>query len=215
VTDSQQHPGSTGLVYKNALAYRLAMRLLEGRSAAERRATIAATIPAGSHVVDLCCGPALIAEALSAQGCTYLGLDSNRTFLEDATRRGLEVQYWEAETMPIPQADVVCILSSLYQFIPRHDELFERMLASARVLVVISEPVENWATGGSRLLRLLARRLTRVDGRTFEERHTEESLRKLVEDLPASCIEIAHVGRELLVLVWVDRLPAQVLREPR
>lgn len=194
-----------GLVYRSAVGYRIAMTLLEGREGAERRRRIANLIPPGASVVDLCCGDARIGPTLEARGCSYTGLDINHRFVRSGRRRGLDVRYWDAASAAVPEADVVCMLSSLYHFIPRERELFDRMVACARQMVVVSEPVTNWTTSGSPLRRRLARRLTQVNGRSFPERHSEQSLRALVEGLPDGAAEVERVGREVLLVVRTDR----------
>jgi len=206
--DRENMQAQTGLLYRGALAYRLAMMLLEGRERTHRYRWIVAAIPAGSTVVDLCCGDAWLASALLARGCTYVGLDFSPVFVRAARRRGLDVRQWDARCMDIPAADVVLMLSSLYQFIPNERAIFERMLRSAARLVVVSEPLRNWATSHWRLLRSAARELTRVDGRTFERRHDEASLRALVSALDPAAVELERLGREALLLVWTERLRA-------
>jgi trans-aconitate methyltransferase len=192
---------SMGLVYRSALVYRTAMTLLERSHGAERRRRIVELIPAGAAVVDLCCGDARIARPLERKGCRYLGLDVNRRFVAAGVRRGLDVRYWDAETMDIPDGDVVCMLSSLYHFIPDEQRLFDRMVERAGRMVVISEPVSNWTTSGSPLLRFAARVLTSVNGRTYTQRHSVQSLRALVADLEPDRVELTELGRELLLVV--------------
>ena len=132
-----------GLVYRSAFVYRAAMAVLERSHGAERRRRIVELIPERATVVDLCCGDARIARPLERKGCRYVGLDVNRRFVAAAVRRGLDVRHWDAETMDIPEADVVCMLSSLYHFIPDEQRLFDRMVDRARRMVVISEPISN------------------------------------------------------------------------
>ncbi|HLY36928.1 MAG TPA: class I SAM-dependent methyltransferase [Candidatus Binatia bacterium] len=202
----REHARSTGLLYRSEGAYRIAMMLLEGSERAQRHRRISTAIAAGSTVVDLCCGDASLASALLARGCTYLGLDINPVFVRSGQRRGLDVRKWDARSMEIPAADIVCMLSSFYQFIPNERPLFERMLQRARRLVVVSEPIRNWATSGSRVLQRVALAVTRVDGRTFERRHDEVSLRALVGGLDPAAVEIEPLGRETLLLVRTERL---------
>lgn len=194
----------TGLVYRNALVYRLAMTVLEGREGAERRRRIAESVPEGSSVVDLCCGDARIAAALVERGCTYVGLDINRRFVDSARRRGLDVRHWDAASLDIPRGDVVCMLSSLYHFIPDEQRIFDRMLASANEMVIVSEPTSNWSTSGSAVLRRIARTMTKVNGSAFTERHSEESIRALVAHLPPERVELTTTGREVLLTVRVS-----------
>lgn len=195
---------STGLLYRSVSGYRMAMTFLEGYAITRRHRRIVSAIPAGSSVVDLCCGDALLASALLEKGCTYLGLDLSPVFVRAGRRRGLDVREWDARSMVIPPADVVCMLSSLYQFIPNEHSLFEQMLRSAARLVIVSEPVRNWTTSGSRLLKRVALAATRVNGDMFERRHDETSLRTLISGIDSAAVEIRLLGREMLLLVWPD-----------
>ena len=146
-----------GLVYRSPRLYRLAMRLLDPSRAEDLR-IVSGAIEPGSSVLDLCCGDAAIAPLLLAKGCRYTGLDLNERFVDAGRRRGLDVRRWDATSLPLPaDADVVCMLSSLYQFIPHERLLVEEMLRRARRRVIVSEPVHNWATSDSRVLRRVAR----------------------------------------------------------
>jgi hypothetical protein len=190
-----------GLVYRSPALYRLAMRVLDSDRKAREQLVVDAIAP-GSAVVDLCCGDAPLASALLAKDCTYLGLDLNPQFVVDAERRGLDARVWNGRTDDVPEADVVVMLSSLYHFIPDERAFVARMLAAARELVVLAEPVRNWATSGSRALRAMSRSLTRVDGRTFEARLDESDLDQL-----ANALAPGHTRKELLareVVLFLD-----------
>src|SRR5436305_14222025 len=50
----------TSLIYRSALGYELVMRALYGRHYAERMRAVAAEVPHGSSVLELCCGPATL-----------------------------------------------------------------------------------------------------------------------------------------------------------
>src|SRR5215207_1497686 len=108
-----------GLVYRSPRLYRLAMRILDPSSPGDLR-VVAEAVDSGSSVLDLCCGDAALAPLLLDKGCRYVGLELNDRFIQAARRRGLDVRAWDGTSLEIPSdADVVCILSSLYQFIPR------------------------------------------------------------------------------------------------
>lgn len=194
-----------GLVYRSARMYRLAMRILERGADAQRRRTVADAIEPGSSVVDLCCGDAALGPLLVAKGCAYTGLDINPVFVRWGEKHGIDVRHWDANSMEIPPADVICMLSSLYQFIPDDSALIERMLRQAREQVIISEPVHNWASSGRAPLRWASRFLTSVEGRTFEARHTEASLHALVDQLPAEARTV-RLRRELIVFLRAPRV---------
>jgi methionine biosynthesis protein MetW len=191
---------SYGLVYRSPALYRLAMRLLD-HGGSERRRMIADEVPAGASVVDLCCGDSAIAPLLLAKGCSYLGLELNARFVESSRARGLDVRQWDARSFDVPPGDVICMLSSLYQFIPDERLIFTAMIEQASTKVIVSEPTENWASSSSRLLRAIAHRLTMVDGRAFPDRHTTETLDRLLEQLPPGSFETRFLGREIGLFV--------------
>src|SRR5215204_3340727 len=198
MTTSRGERVPVGLVYRNPRLYRLAMRLLD-RHADEDLRMVADRIEPGSHVLDLCCGDAAIARLLLAKRCRYVGLELNERFVADGRRRGLDVRRWDGATLAIPQdADVVCMLSSLYQFIPEERSLLDEMLRHARRTIIVSEPVRNWATSDSALLRRVARTVTHVNGEVFERRLDEERLRELFAGLAGVDTEFVRRPRQLI-----------------
>lgn len=196
-------PGrSYGLIYKRVWLYRLTMKLLYGAEYKEKYRAVAEEIPPETVVVDLCCGDCAIAPLLSEKKCTYIGLDVNLRFVRWAQKRGIDARQWDAIGGEIPPADVVCIQSSLYQFIPSDADLIRRMYESARLKVVISEPIHNVASSSSTLVRKLTTWLTRAEGRTFARRHSQESLERLLEPYRAGKVTVKSLGREAVVSIF-------------
>src|SRR6185437_9874195 len=118
------------------------MRALYGRRYAARYRAIADLIPAGSSVLDLCCGPGTLHDRyLSRKGVDYTGLDVNARFVARVTRRGGRGLVWDLqEGRALPPADSVVMLASLYQFLPDPAPVLLRMLRAARERVVVAEP---------------------------------------------------------------------------
>ena len=125
---------SESFIYKSSSVYELAMLLLYGRHYASRYRAIAELIPAGSNVVDLCCGPALLYHRyLRAKSVQYTGLDINRAFIDRLTERGGSGQVWDLRSEePLPPADYVIMQASLYHFLPDASPVVDRMLEAAR-----------------------------------------------------------------------------------
>ena len=199
---ADDNKSSSGLIYRHVHLYRLAMWLLYRRERDRERDRVLAAIAPGSSVVDLCCGDCRIAPALLARNCTYLGLDINVGFLERARRRGLDVRYWAGEPHEIPEADVICMLSSLYQFIPDEANMVGTMVSRARKRAIITEPVRNWATSSFPLLRTIAESLTRVNGRSFPERLSEQNMIALAElaKRNGASATLAGLGRDVVLI---------------
>jgi len=176
------------------------MRLLYG-DRSEHLGVVAAAIGRDADVVDLCCGDCALAPFVLAHGCTYRGYDVNRTFVEHGRRLGLETYVLDVRAEDLPAGDVLSLVGSLYQFIPDDRRLVDRMLHSAKHAVVVSEPVVNWQSSKLPVARSLAQRLTRVDGRAFPYRHTEQTLRDLLAGLPKDAVALRRAGRDLVIAI--------------
>lgn len=165
-------------IYRSASVYELAMLLLYGRHYASRYRAIAELIPAGSSVLDLCCGPALLYHRyLKSKGVRYAGLDLNANFIARLNRRGGRGQVWDLRSdEALPSADYVIMQASLYHFLPDAAPVVNRMLQAAQERVIIAEPIRNLATSDSRLLSLLSRLFTNPGVGEHNLRFTEASL---------------------------------------
>ncbi len=121
------------------------MLALYGRHYSARYRSIAALIPDGSSVVDLCCGPGVLYHRyLHRRGVHYTGLDINDGFVAHVHRRGGQAIVWNLrDDQPLPAADFLVLQASLYQFLPDPAPLVRRMLAAASQQVIISEPIRN------------------------------------------------------------------------
>lgn len=192
-----------GLVYRSVWGYKLLLRLLYGAQYREKYSQVARQIPPGSSIVDLCCGDCVIAPAVLAGGGRYLGLDINERFVRAAHKRGWEARLWDANKDPIPEADFICIQSSLYQFIPHERDLLREMYAKARRGILISEPVVNVTQNGGWLGKL-AEKWTSVGGKRFPARFSAETLQKALEIFPRECTEAHFLERETLYVVRKD-----------
>jgi trans-aconitate methyltransferase len=186
-------------VYWHPRLYEGAMRLLYGRHYRARYAEIARRVERGASVVDLCCGDCrLYTQELTGLAGSYQGLDFNAGIVRHARKLGIPAELWDFRRDPIPEADVIVLQGSLYQFMPDHVEVIERMLGAARHTVIIAEPVRNLVTGSSGVLSWMAKHMANPGSRPMPTRFTESSLRELFRRFPVrECVPIAG-GRELL-----------------
>jgi SAM-dependent methyltransferase len=136
------------MVYRTALGYELLMRALYGRHYSDRMTAVAARVPKGASVLELCCGPGtLYLRHLKGRTSGYTGLDVNQRFVEQLRRRSLDARVVDlAGYEPLPQADVVLMQASLYHFLPDAARIIDRMLGAARDRVIVCEPVRNLAS---------------------------------------------------------------------
>jgi SAM-dependent methyltransferase len=153
---------STSIIYRFSWLYKGVMFLLYRGSYRERSRALAALIPEGASVVDLCCGPAtLYFDHLQFKRVSYTGLDINSGFVESVSSRGARAMVWDVSgDTPFPKADYLIMQASLYHFLPNPHPVVDRMLEAARINVLLTEPVRNVADSSNPAWAWLARKLT-------------------------------------------------------
>ena len=203
---------ATSLIYRSASMYELAMLLLYGRHYTSRFRAIADLIPAGSTVLDLCCGPApLYHRYLRTKDVQYTGLDINANFIARLVRRGGRGQVWDLRgEQALPAADYVIMQASLYHFLPDASPVVDRMLRAARRRVIIAEPIRNLTTSDSRFLSLLGRLFTNPGAGEHTLRFTEASLAEFFSGYASRVVESFSIagGREQVYVLDAERAQA-------
>lgn len=197
----------TGFIYWHPIIYHSLMHMLYGRNIRARYEAIASLLPDGICVVDVCSGDCYITTFLTGKRIDYLGLDLNPRFIKYALKKGIKAELFDVRNSSIPQADYIIIHGSLYQFIPEHRLIIDRIFSSARKAVIISEPVRNVASCGSSVISFLADMATKVDGKSFLHRFSKEELLNLFNEYNVSKIKEIQGGRELIGLFILDRRP--------
>ncbi len=173
-------------LYWSGHGFDLAMRLAYGKQVSAMQAAVAARIPDGASVVDVCCGTArLYRDHLEKRGCTYLGLDFNSHFVFHARKRGVHARFFDAQRDAVPPADCVTIVSSLYHFRRQAADVVTRMRRAARQQVIVSEPVRN-LSGKPTFVSRLAARLTNPGIGEYGERFTLEEFRAFAQSQGAT-----------------------------
>src|SRR5205814_3051598 len=130
-----------------------------GRYYRARTRSVAALVPPGASVLELCCGPGTIYLGyLRAKHVRYSGLDLNPIFVRRLRDLGVDAHVADVSAAQLPPADIVLIQASLYHFIADPRALIDRMRDAAREAVIVSEPVRNLATSERPLVAWLARR---------------------------------------------------------
>jgi SAM-dependent methyltransferase len=194
-------------VYRSAALYEAVMRVLYGRHYGARQRAIAALIPEGSTVLELCCGPGtLYRRHLAGKRVRYLGLDINQGFLRRVRRSGAEAREWDVRSPdPLPPADYVLMQASLYHFMDDPRPLIRRMVVAARRRVILAEPVHNVAKQPGPL-GAIAARLTDPGTGAQPDRYDEPSLDRVLEPFAALVREARLLpgGREKVYVLEVN-----------
>ncbi|MBW2315452.1 MAG: hypothetical protein JRH10_14815 [Deltaproteobacteria bacterium] len=171
-------------IYRNPYLYQALMRALYGPYYEARYRAVAVEIPEETEVVELCAGDCrLYLKHLRSKRVRYVALDNARPLVDWARRHGVDAREFDVARDPIPQADVVLMQASLYQFLPDVEPVIERMLDAARQRVVIAEPVRNLTQTLPAGIVRWARKLTQPagDSRYRGERFDAETLQSLFE----------------------------------
>jgi hypothetical protein len=178
---------------------------LYGRHYSSRYKTIADLIPAGSEVLDMCCGPAVLYHRyLRHKSVKYIGLDINPGFVNGLKCRGIDGRLFDLrDDSPIPKADYVVMQASLYHFLPNPIPIINRMMAVARNRVIISEPIRNLTHSASPLIASIAKRFTNPGSGTQPRRFTEESLDEVFSCFLGYHVESRRIdgGREKIYVI--------------
>ena len=200
-------PSSASLIYRQRAIYEAVMLILYGGAYTERYTTLAALIPEGASVLDVCCGPAVLFHRyLKPKGVAYTGLDINHRFVRELSRSGANGLVWNVEdATPLPRAQYVVMQASLYHFLPNASQVVQRLVAAAERQVLIAEPIRNMADSQIRILALVARKLTNPGTGQQSNRFNESRLDALLKPYEKRG-QISHArliagGREKLYIL--------------
>ena len=177
-------------IYSHPLVYGAVMRALYGRHFRDRSIALAAEVPAGASVVEVCAGDCrLYSRFLKQKGVQYRGLDISAPFVAHAKARGIDACIFDLWRDDVPPADVVVLQGSLYQFWSKASEIVTKLRQAAGQKLIVAESVRNLSDSPLRLVAGLSRRLTSVGGDsehnagTQPARFDQESLSKLFESI--------------------------------
>jgi len=191
------------LIYSNRTAYHALMRLLYGRHFEARYVALAAEIPAGVDVVDVCAGDGyLYLRYLRSKAVEYLGLDISPHLVRWAQQHGVPARQFDLWREEVPPGDVVVMQAGLYQFLPHAEPIVRKLLAAARHTVLIAEPIRNLSASRSPLLSRLSRRMTApaAEGQVYTgHRFNAQSLTALFHLFESfERLQLLPGGREML-----------------
>ena len=177
------------------------MRVLYGRYYRERIKKVAAWIPENTQVVDLCAGDcSLYRYGLTFKPVDYRAFDINSGFIRWAAKRNIPMQRLDLHSDPIPDADSIVMMSSLYQFIPYEKKIVRSLIHAAKRRVILTEPIRNIAQSRFPLVGWIGKKLTQVGDHPCTQRFDEETLRALLTEFGFQTIQSIAGGREILAV---------------
>lgn len=190
-------------IYSNRLAYHWLMRGLYGRHFQDRYRAIAAEVPDGARVVDVCAGDAyLYLRHLRNAGVDYVAVDVSPQLTAWARRRGVDARLLDVGDESLPQGDVVIMQASLYQFLPNADRIVAKLLDCARARVIITEPIRNISDSENKVLAWIGQTLTKpARGNYIARRFNRNSFSALCQSIP-ELVSLSELpgGREMMAV---------------
>jgi SAM-dependent methyltransferase len=193
-------------LYSHRIVYGVLMRVLYGRHLSARLAAVAAEVPAGCHVIDVCSGDGrLYREHLRHKPVRYEALDLSPQMVGWMSEHGINARTFDVRSEALPSADVIVMLSSLYQFQPDAASVVERMVEAARMRVIITEPIRNLSESRNPMLRFVARRLTETRSDAFGQdirRFDWVTFPRLCQSFPTfERLDTLPGGREMIAVL--------------
>lgn len=168
----------------------------------KRYSHLASIIPSNVSVTDLCCGDSSLYHYALKGKNRYTGMDINPLY--NVNDQNCKIIKADILKDSIPISDYVIIQGSLYQFIPNHKEIINKMLDSARYKVIISEPVINLVNSKNKIISTIAKYSANPGTGNKNYRFTKESLNNDLQKYFKQYIENIYFiagGRDMVVVL--------------
>jgi len=190
------------LVYQSKIIYTLLMKCLYGHHYLGRYRAIAEKIPRGTSVTDVCSGDSALYTRYLKGKNKYTGIDMNP--LTTFNTHWAKVIKGNIVTEAIPKADYIVMQGSLYQFMPKHKTIIDKMLKSSNKKVIISEPIINLSNSNIGFISTITKKVANPGSGQKIERFTKRSFidffksdfRNIIEE-----ISLISGGREMMVVL--------------
>ena len=158
------------------------MRVLYGRYYAARDAAVAAHVPDGANVLELCCGPArLYLHELRGRVGGYVALDVSERFVARLRALGVDARCADVASAELPVADVVDHAGEPLSVPAAGRGRDRRMRDAARFSVIVAEPVRNLASSPLGLVARLAAGAAATQQGAHAQRFDAASLQALMQ----------------------------------
>jgi hypothetical protein len=167
------------VLYRNSWLYHTVLAAAYGRRRQDRFRAVAAWVPEGATVLDVCSGDGTLAQHLPLS-VRYHGLDRSPAFVAAGRRRGRRIDRFDLRTDQLPRAEIVICQISLYQFHPDTEATVKRLFDAAERRLIITESVRSLAQSRWPPLAALGDWALRVEGMSESRfRHTPNSLHEV------------------------------------
>ena len=184
------------------------MRFLYGRHYRGRLESVAEEIPNGAQVLHVCCGDCALKTLELKDRASYTGVDINPRFIKHARKLSIPAFSLDVRTDELPSCDYVVMQGSLYQFIPEHKKIVDKLLASAVKKVIISEPIITLSGSRNPLVAFIARRSANPGTGHKHDRFNDHTFRAFIQDNYKDRVEkykLIPGGKDLMVILNAEK----------
>jgi len=179
------------VLYWHPYIYSFLVRLMYRKHYTKRYEAITSLIDSNSSVLDVCCGDSKLYFYLRGKNVDYLGLDLNPTFVRVSKRSGIQARMFDLYKDVPPKKDFVVIQASLYQFIPDHNEILQKLFSAAKRYLIVAEPIRSYAQSKWKVVSLLGKLLNNPagDGIYKVQRFNLDTLKETMRPFEKNIVE--------------------------
>lgn len=193
------------ITYWHPLIYSLLIKLSFKTSYQKRYEVISNLINTNSSVVDICCGDCKVFDYLKDKKIDYLGLDFNSYFVKNAKKRRINAREFNIHKDEIPKSEYILIQASLYQFIPKHDKILQKLFDAATKYLVISEPIVNYGNSKSKIISCISKILNNPGDGVKPYRFTLDTLKRALEPFKKNIVKEFLISNNMEYLVLIKK----------
>lgn len=191
--------------YWHPFIYSFFIRMSYRKNYAERYKAIRDLIEDDSSLIDVCCGDCRVYTFLKDKKVDYLGLDYNSFFIKWAHKRGIKARVFDIYKDELPTSDYILFQGSLYQFIPEHNNILQKLVNAMSKYLIISEPVENKAHSKSKIISFVAQMLNNPGDGNKRFRFTVNTLKEALIPFQKNIIKEFSVANNIDYIVVMKK----------
>ena len=162
-------------------------------------------------MVDVCCGDSYLQSFFENKNIEYLGLDFNPTFINFSSKRGINAKLFNIYKDDIPQADYIVIQTSLYQFIPNHDQILQKLYQAADKYLIITETLKSLGGSGNKFVSSIGRFLNNPGDGVKAERFVMQTFKKAMKPFQKNIEHEFFINGGLDYLVVIKKTESSIV----
>tara|TARA_B100000519_G_scaffold124391_1_gene107469 strand:- start:697 stop:1320 length:624 start_codon:yes stop_codon:yes gene_type:complete len=197
---------NVSLIYKSHTIYTILIKILYGKYFLSRYRDLRSYIPPGDTVLDVCSGDCNLYHLAVKGRNQYTGVDLNISRLKK--NKNIYQKQLDIIEDSLPEADIIILQGSLYQFHPNQKMIIDKLLSNAKKKVIISEPIINIANSENSFIAYIAKYAVNPGTGHKTKRFTRQSLDHFFQTYYNKIIESRFLiagGRDLVYILNKDK----------